>query len=171
MIFDTHCHLNSPELYPEIERHIEEADLILVVIDSSSNPTKEDEEVLELTKDTNRIIIYNKADKAINKNNEGIYVSALNNDVEALKNAIYDKYGINEETFSRPSLNNSRQLGLLSKANESLLKAVNDASNDLPVDLIAVSLTSAYRSILEILGEDMDIDLSKEIFKRFCVGK
>lgn len=25
MIFDTHCHLNSPELYPEIERHIEEA--------------------------------------------------------------------------------------------------------------------------------------------------
>lgn len=25
MIFDTHCHLNSPELYPEIERHIKEA--------------------------------------------------------------------------------------------------------------------------------------------------
>ena len=25
MIFDTHCHLNSPELYPDIETHIEEA--------------------------------------------------------------------------------------------------------------------------------------------------
>ena len=153
------------------KKSIEKADLVLVVIDSSSNPTKEDEEVLELTKDTNRIIIYNKADKATKRNNEGIYVSALNNDVEALKNAIYDKYGINEETFSRPSLNNARQLGLLNKAVEALTKAINDASNDLPVDLIAVSLTSAYRSILEILGEDMDIDLSKEIFKRFCVGK
>lgn len=28
MIFDTHCHLNSPELYPEIERHIEEANKV-----------------------------------------------------------------------------------------------------------------------------------------------
>ncbi len=153
------------------KKSIQEADLVLVVIDSSINPSKEDEEVLELTKNSNRIIIYNKADKALNKNLEGIYVSALNHDVEALKKAIYDKYGISEETFSHPSLNNARQLGLLNKANESLLKAVTDAENDLPVDLIAVSLTSAYRSIIEILGEDMDIDLSKEIFKRFCVGK
>ena len=153
------------------KKSIEEADLVLVVIDSSSFQSKEDEEVLELTKDRNRIIIYNKADKALNKNDEGIYVSALNNDVEALKKAIYDKYGINEETFKRPSLNNTRQLGLLAKAGEALKKAIEDASNDLPVDLIAVSLTSAYRSMLEILGEDMDIDLSKEIFKRFCVGK
>ena len=152
-------------------KSIESADLVLVVIDSSSHLTKEDEEVLELTKNSNRIIIYNKADKAINKNYEGIYVSALNHDVEALRKAIYDKYGINEETFKRPSLNNTRQLGLLNKAVESLSKAINDAQNDLPVDLIAVSLTSAYHAILEILGEDMDIDLSKEIFKRFCVGK
>lgn len=26
MIFDTHCHLNSPELYPDIETHIKEAE-------------------------------------------------------------------------------------------------------------------------------------------------
>ena len=52
-----------------------------------------------------------------------------------------------------------------------MLIAKNDASNNLPVDLISVSLMVAYHSILEILGEDMDIDLSKEIFKRFCVGK
>ena len=153
------------------KKSIANADLVLVIIDSSSNPTKEDEEVLELTKDTNRIIINNKADKAVNKSKEGIYVSALNNDVEALKKAIYERYGINEETFSRPSLNNARQLGLLNKAVESLNRAIIDAANDLSVDLIAVSLTEAYRSILEILGEDMDIDLSKEIFKRFCVGK
>ena len=71
----------------------------------------------------------------------------------------------------REKENVGHTLFLLNKAVEALTKAINDASNDLPVDLIAVSLTSAYRSILEILGEDMDIDLSKEIFKRFCVGK
>ena len=153
------------------KKMMEEADLVLVVLDSSSNLDKEDEEVLELSKNSNRIIIYNKADKAQNKNHEGIYVSALNKDVGALKEAIYNKFGINEETFSRPALNNARQIGLLNNAKENLLKAVNDASNDLPVDLIAVSLTSAYKAILQILGEDNDIDLSKEIFKRFCVGK
>ena len=153
------------------KKMMEEADLVLVVLDSSSNLDKEDEEVLELSKNSNRIIIYNKADKARNKNYEGIYVSALNKDVGALKDAIYHKFGINEETFSRPALNNARQIGLLNNAKENLLKAVNDASNDLPVDLIAVSLTSAYKAILQILGEDNDIDLSKEIFKRFCVGK
>ena len=150
---------------------IAKADLVLVVLDSSVSLSKEDEEVLEITKDTNRIIVYNKADKALNKDLEGIYISALNNDLNPLKKALFDKYGINEETFSRPSLNNSRQLGLLGKAKENLLQAVSDAEMDLPVDLIAVSLNAAYRAILEILGEDMDIDLSKEIFKRFCVGK
>ena len=150
---------------------IAKADLVLVVLDSSISLSKEDEEVLEITKDTNRIIVYNKADKALNKDLEGIYISALNNDLNPLKKALFDKYGINEETFSRPSLNNSRQLGLLGKAKENLLKAISDAEMDLPVDLIAVSLNAAYRAILEILGEDMDIDLSKEIFKRFCVGK
>ena len=150
---------------------ISKADLVLVILDSSTELTNEDKEVLELTKNTNRIIIYNKSDKALNPSLEGIYISALNNDIEPLKKAIYDKYGISEETFLRPSLNNARQIGLLKKAKEALDKAKEDALNDLPVDLISVSLLSAYRSVLEILGEDMDIDLSKEIFKRFCVGK
>ena len=43
--------------------------------------------------------------------------------------------------------------------------------NDLTVDLLSVSLMDAYSAILEILGEANQIDLSKEIFSRFCVGK
>ena len=78
---------------------------------------------------------------------------------------------MDEKVFSKPALNNTRQLGLLSKAKESLLKAKEDALNDLTVDLIATSLFDAYTSILEILGEANQIDLSKEIFARFCVGK
>ena len=153
------------------KKTLNEADLIIVVLDSSNELTKEDQEVLELTKNLNRIIVNNKADQVLNNKIEGIYISAKNKDVEPLKKAIYDKYGINEETFSHPSLNNARQIGLLTNASEALEKAIIDATNDLPVDLIAVSLNVAYRSMLAILGEDMDIDLSKEIFKRFCVGK
>ncbi len=68
-------------------------------------------------------------------------------------------------------MNNARQLGLLNKAKESLLKAKEDALNDLTIDLLSTSLFDAYTSVLEILGEANQIDLAKEIFSRFCVGK
>ena len=153
------------------KKSIEEADLIIAVLDSSSSLEKEDQEVLDLIKGHNHLIVYNKADKVKDKQENVIYISALNNDIEPLKNAIYNMYGISEETFKRPALNNARQLGLLEQAYNALETAIKDANSDLPVDLISVSLMAAYKAVLTILGEDMDIDLSKEIFKRFCVGK
>ena len=41
----------------------------------------------------------------------------------------------------------------------------------MPIDLVSVSLMSAYNAVLEILGEDNKQDISEEIFSRFCVGK
>ena len=57
------------------------------------------------------------------------------------------------------------------KLTESLSKAKEDAEQDLSIDLIAVSLYDAYTAILEILGEANQLDISREIFSRFCVGK
>ena len=152
---------------------ITQADLVIVVLDASSPLTKEDEEILDMSKDYKRIIVYNKSDAAINKQyKEGdITISALNNDISPLKDEIYKELGISSQSFNIPSLNNSRQLGLLKRVKASLLKAKEDASNDLSIDLVAVNLFDAYTSVLEILGEANQIDLSKEIFSRFCVGK
>jgi tRNA U34 5-carboxymethylaminomethyl modifying GTPase MnmE/TrmE len=52
-----------------------------------------------------------------------------------------------------------------------LQQAVEDAKNDQPIDLVSVSLLSAYNATLEILGEGNKNDISEEIFSRFCVGK
>ena len=150
---------------------IKKADLVIVLLDASNKLEKEDEEILELVKDVPHIITYNKADKIDNTDPNKIYISALNNDVNKLKDAIYQVLGIEEKSFRTPSLNNVRQLGLLQNAKESLLKAKEDANNDLPVDLLSVSLMDAYNAILEILGEYNQRDISKEIFSRFCVGK
>ena len=91
--------------------------------------------------------------------------------MDALLNEIYSKIGIDEEVFKTPALNNARQLGLLEQSKQALLNAKNDALNDLTVDLISTSLLEAYTAILEIVGEANQIDLAKEIFSRFCVGK
>ena len=150
---------------------IEKADLVILVLDSTSKLDDYDEQILKLSEDKNRIIVYNKADKLNDLSKDKIYVSALKGDISPLKEAILNKVGVSNEAFSNPSLNNTRQLGLLKSVKESLLKAKEDALNDLSIDLVSVSLMDAYTSILEILGEANQIDISKEIFSRFCVGK
>ena len=150
---------------------IKNADLAIVLLDASKELDKEDQEILSLVENIPHIIVYNKADKLSSKEDNKLYISALNNDISPLKKEIYKVLGISEESFKIPSLNNSRQLGLLQATRESLLKAKEDAEAGLPVDLIAVSLTDAYNSVLEILGEYNQRDISKEIFSRFCVGK
>ena len=150
---------------------IEKADLVILVLDSTSKLDDYDEQILKLSEDKNRIIVYNKADKLNDLSKDKIYVSALNGDISPLKEAILNKVGVSNEAFSNPSLNNTRQLGLLKSVKESLLKGKEDALDDLSIDLISVSLMDAYTFILEILGEANQIDISKEIFSRFCVGK
>lgn len=148
---------------------LNKADLVLVVLDSSSELDEEDQNILKITANLNRIVVFNKAD--IGKKHEGIVISAKDNDLDALLNEIYSKIGIDEEVFKTPALNNARQLGLLEQAKQALLNAKNDSLNDLTVDLISTSLLEAYTAILEIVGEANQIDLAKEIFSRFCVGK
>ena len=153
------------------KKTLKEAELVIVVLDGSKELEQEDNEILEMTENTNRIIVYNKADQIVSQKQNNIYISALENNIDPLVKEIYKNIGLDEQAFSRPALNNARQIGLLRRVKESLLKAKEDALNDLTVDLISVSLLDAYSSILEILGETNQVDLSKEIFSRFCVGK
>jgi len=150
------------------KKALEEAELVIVVLDGSQKIDGQDEEILELTKNLNRIIVYNKSD--LNKS-EQLSISAKNKDLKPLIDEIYKYLGLDKQSFKTPALNNTRQIGLLEKAKTSLLKARSDAANNLTVDLISVSLMEAYNNILEILGEINQNDLSKEIFSRFCVGK
>ena len=151
------------------KKALKEADIVVVVLDSSSKLNGEDEYILEATKDLNRIIVYNKVD--LSKKVDGIAISAKDKNINSLLDAIYENIGIEEKVYSTPALSNDRQIGLLEKARLALIKAREDAMNDLTVDLISVSLLEAYTSVLEIVGEANQIDIAKEIFSRFCVGK
>lgn len=153
------------------KKSIDEAELVIVVLDASNELSKEDKEILELTKNLNRIVVYNKADKLSDSKDGNIYISALKNNTKPLVDEIYKNLGLDEQVFKQPSLNNTRQIGLLKQARQALLQAKEDAQNDLSVDLISINLMAAYNAVLDILGERNRTDLSKEIFSRFCVGK
>ena len=151
------------------KKAIKDADVVIVVLDGSNDIDDEDKQILEYTREYNPIVVYNKSD--VSSKDDRLSISALNNNIEPLTKKIKEVIGLDEKTFSKPALNNARQIGLLRKAKESLLKAKQDAENDLTIDLVSVSLLEAYTAILEILGEANQIDLAKEIFSRFCVGK
>jgi len=151
------------------KKAIKDADVVIVVLDGSNDIDDEDKQILEFTKEYNPIVVYNKSD--VSSKDDRLSISALNNNIEPLIKKIKEVIGLDEKSFSKPALNNARQIGLLRKAKESLLKAKQDAENDLTIDLVSVSLLEAYTAILEILGEANQMDLAKEIFSRFCVGK
>ena len=95
----------------------------------------------------------------------------MNKDIDQLLKEITDTLSISQEAYDQPSLNNTRQLGLLGAIRESLYQAIEDAKDNQPIDLVSVNLLSAYNATLEILGEGNKSDISEEIFSRFCVGK
>ena len=152
-------------------KSLEKAQLVLLVIDGSEALTKEDEELLEKTKDYKRIIVINKNDNDIKVNIENeVYISSLNKDLKLLEERIKEEF--KDLSYNdAPLLFNARQLGLLNKAKESLLSAKNEAENGQVIDIIAIDLQAAYGCILEILGKKNKEGLLDNIFSKFCLGK
>lgn len=176
-LFDTAGIRESQDIVESIgidkaKKSLENADLVLVVLDASQELDQEDQKLLELTKHHKRLIVYNKADLTVFNHDEGqLYISALTKDISALEEAIITLFKIDQESFSRPSLTNSRQLGLLAQARVHLENAQRLAIEGVPLDLISVEIQAALEAVNELLGKASDSDLSAEIFSRFCLGK
>lgn len=148
---------------------LEKAELVIVVIDGSEALTDEDHKLLEMTKNKNRIVAYNKNDKAIQ--HDGISISAINGDVEALTNAIKEKYEKELYLASSDTLNNERQIGLAIQAEQSMKNAIRTLEDGMELDLVTIDLENAWTSLKEITGKAGKEDLLDEIFSRFCLGK
>ena len=170
-LFDTAGLRESTDIIEQIgidksRKAIEDADLCLFVVDN----TGLDADLYKLVKDKKHILVTNKADLVDKKDVNGVYISAKNNDIQPLLNRIKEVMNIGEISI-KPTFNNTRQLGLLKNISSSLKTAIIDAKEDQPVDLISVSIMSAYNSSLDLTGENNKNDLTDEIFSRFCVGK
>lgn len=150
---------------------LKDAHLVLLVLDNSKNLTDEDNYLLDLTKNYNRIIVFNKNDlKSINQFPDAVNISALNHDLKQLEEKIKEKckdLDYNDE----PLLFNARQLGLLKNALNNVIQAKQQASKGQVIDIIAIDIQSAYKNILEILGQSSNLNLLDNIFSKFCLGK
>lgn len=146
---------------------LKEAELIILVLDATTNITSEEQELITSLKEREHIIVYNKVDS--NSSKQGI--SALNNDIEYLKQVIEKKYQTLKDIVNVEVLSNERQISLAMSAASSLRQALYAAKDELELDLVVIDIEQAYTSLKEITGEVSKDDLLDTLFKNFCLGK
>lgn len=158
---------------------IDEADLVLFVIDSEDGFNKEDKEVLDKIKDKEILVVYNKNDKKKNykvdelSSYNSINISTFDSDmIEKLKDkisSIFDLKSIAESNYTY--ISNARQIALLNKSLSIVDEIENAVNNDLEVDMIEIDVKRLWKTLGEITGEVGSDDLLNEIFSKFCLGK
>lgn len=158
---------------------INEADLVLVVLNGNEELTSEDLEILDKTKDKTSIVVINKSDlpQKINKDlltNRIVVESTTTNEfgLENLKSKIVEMFNLDQiSTLDQTYLNNARQLSLAKEALSSLEEAEKSSINNVPVDLIQIDLMDAFTKLGEIIGITYSEEVINNLFKNFCVGK
>lgn len=150
---------------------INEADLILLLLDASKGLDEEDEKLIELTKNKKVIRVINKKELNESITLDGIKISAKNNDIDDLKKEIKKVVGYNYNYDNKPLLTNSRQIGLLESSLVNIENSLKELEKDTPIDLVSIDLVNALNNIEDILGNRSKVNLSEEIFARFCLGK
>ena len=152
---------------------INQADIVLFVVDSTSPLDYKDMEILALLRDKKYLTIYNKVDllDEAKLNSKYINVSAkTNKGIVKLKQSIYDAI-IDKNIMSNSLLiTNNRHLQLLKKARKNLASALKNV-DDNTLDLISIDLKESYENLGEITGTTTNEKILDSIFSKFCLGK
>lgn len=161
---------------------VNEADLVLYVVDSSSVLDENDEEIISFLKDQNVIVLLNKSDLPSAVNSEMIQerlskpvisVSAreetgIEEFADLLEKMFLEgRVSFNDEVY----LTNARQKNAMEEAKRSFERVKESIEAGMPEDFFSIDLMAAYDSLGQILGESVGEDLVNEIFSKFCMGK
>ena len=164
--------------------HLDNADLLLLVIDGSEPLTADDRQLISLVSDRRAIIALNKIDLPQCLSSKDIRSLAMDTipvaEVSAtegtglhhLKSAIRD-LAIHEAPASAEAVfvTKIRHKVALRSAKESLQYAMKSVQAGMPPELIAVDLRGSLKSLGEIVGETASEEILDQIFSKFCIGK
>lgn len=152
---------------------INQADLILLLLDGSSELSKEDKENLNLVKGKKVIIVENKTDlpQKLNLDFPTIKISAKNNkNIDILKQKILDSVLDKDFVQNDLVLTNKRHIIAIKQALELIENAINNIY-DVSLDCTALDVKQAWLKLGEITGETTDEEIIDMIFSKFCLGK
>ena len=164
------------------KKYLNNADLVIYVVDTSTALDENDYEIMELLKDRKAIVLLNKSDltpvtdsESIRKHldKKMIAISAKEQTgIEELEETIREMFFTGEVTFNdEVYITNIRHKTALQEARNSLNLVVQSILDGMPEDFYSIDLMNAYEELGSIVGEAVEDDLVNEIFSKFCMGK
>jgi tRNA modification GTPase len=154
------------------KKMIENADLVILVLDASETLNKEDFLIKQAVEQKNKIIVFNKTDlkQTIQTGGIDLLISAKSGlNIDNLKKLIYTKT-IGKIDTGAQLLIEERHYRAFLKAKEHLDDAKNNVNN-IPLDILSVDIKAAWDYLGEISGLTASEEIINEIFSKFCVGK
>lgn len=163
-------------------KYAKEADLIILIIDASKELSQDDKEILNIVNPNKTIIILNKIDleqkldvniSELSNFNNIIKISALKKEgLDNLYEKINDLFNLNKINVDNDIvITNERHKIQIQKAIQNLEKAIKSLNDNMPIDIVAISLKDVLSDLGEITGEEASEEIIDEIFARFCLGK
>ena len=157
------------------------SDVVIAIFDVSRPLNKEDNEILELLKDKNSIILLNKIDldrkvsleeiKSVNKPIVEISTKTREG-LEDLYEEISKLFKLKEIANDGETIvSNVRHKNIIINSRKNLGKARETIKNNLPIDIISGHLKEILEELGKITGETVTEDVIAEIFSKFCLGK
>ncbi len=164
------------------KEYIIKADLIIYVVDSSTELDQNDWIILNSIREKKTIVLLNKSDLETKITEEDIRkyldapvlsVSAKERQgIEELEELISGMFfngtiSFNDEVY----ITNARQKHALAEAENSLKMVIRSMEDGMPEDFLTIDLMSAYVELGKVIGESLEDDLVDKIFSEFCMGK
>ena len=164
------------------KKYLEQADLVIYVVDTSTILDENDLEIMELLKDRQAIILLNKSDLTplttaddIKKyaDKKMIQISAKEQSgIDEFEDTIKEMFFTGEVSFNdEVYITNIRHKNSLQETLKSLELVLRSIEDEMPEDFYSIDLMNAYEELGVIIGEAVEDDLVNEIFSKFCTGK
>lgn len=155
------------------KKYIQQADIVLFVVDLSTPYNEKDEAIFNLIKDKNYIVVKNKTDAKIwDKTFENqVEISALKQQgIENLKEKIYQIAQGSTLSQNEIILTNERHVQCLQQAKQYLQNALKTIE-DISLDAISIDVHLAWEALGEITGTTANEEIITAIFSKYCLGK
>lgn len=154
---------------------INDADLIILVLNNNECLNKDDLMLLESTKNKKRIIFINKCDleSKVSIDEEVVYGNTITNDgLDNLKSKIKELFNI--DGIIKSDMNYLSSATHISTIKE-CLKIVDDIlialENNLTVDMLEIDIKKIWELLGNLIGDSYDEELLDNLFSKFCLGK
>ncbi|MBI5056457.1 MAG: tRNA uridine-5-carboxymethylaminomethyl(34) synthesis GTPase MnmE [Nitrospirae bacterium] len=165
-------------------RAMEDADLVLLVLDGSSKLHETDMELIGKTGPGNTIFVINKDDlpqkmdlnvgAGLKPAHEKIFVrisAKKETGLDELKNKIAETVLHGHAESSADVVTNIRHVHALKKALASIDSFITAAGQKTSPEFLSVELRDALDAVGEIIGVTTPDDILNRIFSNFCIGK